>query len=65
MHLGWTRLFIAIVAAAGSGGAAAMGFGPIRSTVVLGQALNFGIFLGAVKDPSGAGIPSEIGRAHV
>ena len=43
MHFGSTRLFIAIVAVAGSGGAAALGFGPIRTSVVLGQALNLAV----------------------
>ena len=43
MHLGWPQLFVTIVALASSGGAAALGFGPIRSTVVLGQTLNLAI----------------------
>ncbi len=43
MHFGWPQLFVTIVALVSSGGAAALGFGPIRSSVVLGRPLNLAI----------------------
>ena len=43
MHIGWPQLFIAIVALASGGNASALGFGSIRSSVVLGQALNLAV----------------------
>jgi hypothetical protein len=43
MHTGRTQLFIAVVALASSGAATALGFGPIRSSVVLGQTLNIAV----------------------
>ena len=43
MHIGWFQLFVAIAVLGGSGAASALGFGPIRSTVVLGQALNIAV----------------------
>ena len=43
MHIGWPQLFVAVVAFAGSVGASALGFGSIRSSVVLGQPLNLAV----------------------
>jgi hypothetical protein len=43
MHIGWLQLFVAIAALASGGTASALGFGPIRSTVVLGQPLNLAV----------------------
>ena len=43
MHIGWFQLFVAIAVLGASGAASALGFGPIRSTVVLGQALNIAV----------------------
>ena len=43
MHIGWPQLFIAVVALASGGNAAALGFGSIRSSVVLGKALNLAV----------------------
>ena len=46
MHFAWPRIITTIVAISGlaaSGGAAALGFGPIRSNVVLGQPLNLAV----------------------
>ena len=43
MPIGWTQLFVAVVALASTGGASALGFGPIRSSVTLGQPLNLAV----------------------
>ncbi len=43
MYIGWRQLFIAVVAFASGGNAAALGFGSIRSNVVLGQVLNLAV----------------------
>ena len=46
MHLGWPQFFVALVALvaiAGGGSAAALGFGSIRASVVLGQPLNLAV----------------------
>ena len=43
MHIGWFQLFVAIAVIGASGAASALGFGPIRSTVVLGQTLNIAV----------------------
>ena len=43
MHIGWHQFFVAVVALASGGGSVALGFGPIRSSVVLGQPLNLAI----------------------
>ena len=43
MHIGWPQILIATAALACGGEAAALGFGPIRSSVVLGQPLNLAV----------------------
>jgi pilus assembly protein FimV len=43
MHIGWSQILIATVTLACGGEAAALGFGQIRSSVVLGQPLNLAI----------------------
>ena len=43
MLIGWPQLFIAVVAFASGGNAAALGFGSMRSSVVLGQTLNLAV----------------------
>lgn len=62
MHLGWTPILIAIVALSSSGGAAALGFGPIRSNVILGQALNLAV---PVNLAEGETLGSECASAEV
>jgi len=43
MHLGWPQLFVTIVALASGGEVAALGFGQVRSNVLLGQPLNLAV----------------------
>ena len=43
MHIGWPQILIATAALASSSEAAALGFGQVRSSVVLGQPLNLAI----------------------
>ena len=43
MHIGRSQLFVAVIALASGGGALALGFGPIRSSVTLGQPLNLAV----------------------
>ncbi len=43
MHIGWPQILIATAALVGGSEAAALGFGQIRSSVVLGQPLNVAI----------------------
>ncbi len=43
MHIGWPQILIATAAFACGGEAAALGFGQVRSSVVLGQPLNLAI----------------------
>ena len=43
MHIGLRQFFVAVVAIASSGAALALGFGPIRASVVLGQPLNLAV----------------------
>jgi pilus assembly protein FimV len=43
MHIGWAQLLVAVAALVSGNVASALGFGPIRSTVVLGQPLNLAI----------------------
>ncbi|MES2960352.1 MAG: hypothetical protein V4792_19350 [Pseudomonadota bacterium] len=62
MHLGWPQLFVAIVALSSGGGAAALGFGPIRSSVVLGQPLNLAL---PVNLAEGETLSSECASAEV
>ncbi len=62
MHLGWLQLFVAIAAFGLSGSAAALGFGPIRSTVVLGQPLNLAV---PVNLAEGESLTSECASAEV
>ena len=65
MHFGWPRNFTTIVAIGGlaaSGGAAALGFGPIRSNVVLGQPLNLAV---PVNLSEGETLGSECTSAEV
>ena len=62
MHLRWTPHLIAAVALLCSGGAAALGFGAIRSSVVLGQALNLAV---PVSLADGETLSSECASAEV
>ena len=62
MHLGWLQLFVAVTALGVSGSAAALGFGPIRSTVVLGQPLNLAV---PVNLAEGESLTSECASAEV
>ena len=62
MHLGWHQLFVAVTALGVSGSAAALGFGPIRSTVVLGQPLNLAV---PVNLAEGESLTSECASAEV
>ena len=65
MHFGWPPNFTTIVAIGGlaaSGGAAALGFGPIRSNVVLGQPLNLAV---PVYLSEGETLGSECASAEV
>jgi pilus assembly protein FimV len=62
MHLGWTPHLIAVVALFCSGGAAALGFGAIRSSVVLGQPLNLAV---PVSLADGETLTSECASAEV
>ena len=62
MHLGWLQLFVAIAALGAGDAASALGFGPIRSTVVLGQALNIAV---PVNLADGETLTSECVSAEV
>ena len=62
MHLGLTPHLIAVVALFCSGGAAALGFGAIRSSVVLGQPLNLAV---PVSLADGETLSSECASAEV
>jgi pilus assembly protein FimV len=62
MHTGRTRFLIAIVALASSGAATALGFGPVRSTAVLGQPLNLAV---PVNLAEGESLSAECAGAEV
>lgn len=65
MYFGWARTFTTIVAIGGlaaSGAAAALGFGPIRSSVVLGQPLNLAV---PISLSEGETLGSECASAEV
>ena len=62
MHIGWTQLLVAIAALASGGSASALGFGPIRSSVVLGQPLNLAV---PVNLAEGETLATECASAEV
>lgn len=62
MPIGWTQLFVAVVTLASTGGAVALGFGPIRSNVTLGQPLNLAI---PVNLSEGETLSAECASAEV
>ena len=62
MKIGWTQLSIAFFALAGSGAAGALGFGQIRSSVVLGQPLNLAV---PVSLGEGESLAAECANAEI
>ena len=62
MHIGWQQFLVAVVALASGGGSVALGFGPIRSSVVLGQPLNLAI---PVNLAEGETLSAECASAEV
>lgn len=62
MHIGWPQLFVATVALVSGGGAAALGFGPIRSSIVLGQPLNLAV---PVNLAEGESLSAECASAEI
>jgi pilus assembly protein FimV len=62
MNIGWTQLSIAFFALAGSGAAGALGFGQIRSSVVLGQPLNLAV---PVNLGEGESLGAECANAEI
>jgi hypothetical protein len=62
MHIGWPQFLIATVALASAGEAAALGFGPIRATVVLGQPLNLAVPINLAE---GESLGAECASAEV
>ena len=62
MHLGRLQLFVAITALGFGGSVSALGFGPIRSSVVLGQPLNLAV---PVNLAEGETLSSECASAEV
>ena len=62
MHIGWPQFLVAVVVLANGGGAMALGFGQIRSSVVLGQPLNLAV---PVNLAEGESLGGECASAEV
>jgi len=62
MQFGWLQLIVAIAAFGFGGSATALGFGPVRSAVVLGQPLNLAV---PVNLAEGETLSSECASAEV